>query len=223
MSISILEELWQSVILALQQRPLLDYGMAQSSGGVVGCCRWWVLLDTGKTVPANQISGKLSSLKIPAPRVLLLPQNPTSFLCVWGSFCPSSLKGNYESQKPKKATAEGFFSLFPMVLNHCPAGETRDDAPHVPSAVLLLGLTGREGLPTVNQGWKSTWAMLVPSLLLMAKPWEHVCPPLSQGKSCFPHTGEHGQLCWGEKSNLHGSALINFLKDWMCKSINICG
>lgn len=40
------------------------------------------LLDTGKPVLTKQISRKLSSLKIPAPRVLLLHKILTSFLCV---------------------------------------------------------------------------------------------------------------------------------------------
>lgn len=86
------------------------------------------LLDTGKPVLTKQISRKLSSLKIPAPRVLLLHKILTSFLCVWGSFHLSRLKGNYESQKPKKATAERHFSLFPMVLSHYPVWGKRDDS-----------------------------------------------------------------------------------------------
>lgn len=84
------------------------------------------LLDTGKPVLTKQISRKSSSLTIPAPGVLLLHKNLTSFLCVRGSFHPSRLKGNYESQKPKKATAERHFSLFPMVWSRYPVWGKRD-------------------------------------------------------------------------------------------------
>lgn len=40
------------------------------------------LRGTGKAVLTKQISRKLLSLKIPAPGVLLLQKNLTSFLCV---------------------------------------------------------------------------------------------------------------------------------------------